>query len=646
MIRRGTALAGLTVLWLLVPPRPAAADGEPPVPPIMTLPEVVVSLPRSAPSDPTSAATVVEADRFAGEPKDVAALVATAPGVAVQEYGGLGQLSTVSVRGAAADGVKVLLDGLPLDTAAGGGVDLSSIPRGWVDRIEIVRGAEGARYGAGALGGVVNVVTRRDAAGDWSARLSGGSFGTFSAAADAGVGGEGWGSLLAASLDGTGGRFPYRWNTLPSLPSPAWEERVRANNAALSGGLLTKGWARAGAGRLDWLALLSETDRGLAGPPADQTPEDRMRERRALAAVRYGRALSRDLELTVGADGRVEGLDVTLASLGGTDRQADLGGTGRAQLRWSAGPHLVLAGLSAGTERLSAGGLGRPRTRASGAAWAGDELLLLGGKLRLAPALRGESLGRFSGLSGKLGASAGLWGPLSARASAGRTWRAPSFGELYLEQGPLKPNPALRPEQALSADAALRVDGRLGLASLGLFSSLYDDLIVYVPASANRVKPMNQARAWVRGLEAEAATAPLGPAGVTAQLSWTWMRAETLRGAPEELHRDVPHRARQRIFARLGVAPGAWELHAEVHYVGRQWQDPRNQADIPAALAFHAGGGVRLWRRPDAWLQVDARNLADDRSLQNGFGYPLPGRSWMVTLRAGSQVNPEQGAGP
>ncbi len=638
MIRRGTALAGLTVLWLLVPPRPAAADGEPPVPPLMTLPEVVVILPRAAPSDPTSAATVVEAGRFAGEPKDVASLVATAPGVAVQEYGGLGQLATVSVRGAAADGVKVLLDGLPLDTAAGGGVDLSSIPRGWVDRIEIVRGAEGARYGAGALGGVVNVITRQAAAGDWSARLSGGSFGSYSAAADTGFGGAGWGSLLAASLDGTGGGFPYRWNTLPSLPTPAWDERVRANNASRSGGLLDKGWARAGAGRLDWLALLSETDRGLAGPPADLTPDDSMRERRALAAVRYGRALARGLELTAGADGRVEGLDATQAALGGTDRQLDLAGTGRAELRWDAGPHLVLAGLSAGAERLSAGGLGGARSRASGAAWAGDELLLLDGRLRLSPAVRGESLGRFAGLSGKLGASAGLWGPLALRASAGRTWRAPSFGELFLEQGPLKPNPDLRPEQALSADAALRLDGRLGLASLGVFGSLYDDLIVYVPASVDRVKPVNQARAWVRGLEAEAATAPLGPAGLTAQLSWTWLRAETLRGAPEELHRDVPHRARQRLFARLGVAPGAWELHAEVHYVGRQWLDPRNQTAVPAALAFHAGGGVRLWRRPELWLQVDARNLADDRTLQNGFGYPLPGRSWTVTLRANSQT--------
>src|SRR5512139_1495 len=137
--------------------------------------------------DPTAAATVVEAERFAGEAKGVAELVGTAPGVAVSGYGGLGQLATVSIRGSTSSGVLVLLDGLPLNTAAGGGVDLSTIPRAWISRIEIVRGAEGAHYGVGALGGVVNVVTRAAGAEGWSGELAGGSFETFSSSADAGA---------------------------------------------------------------------------------------------------------------------------------------------------------------------------------------------------------------------------------------------------------------------------------------------------------------------------------------------------------------------------------------------------------------------------------------------------------------------------
>lgn len=628
------ALGALAIPLFLLCPRPAAGAEDPPV---VTLPEVEVRLPRTAPQDPTSAATVVDAARFAGEPKDVAALVSTAPGVAVQDYGGLGQLATVSLRGASADGVKVLLDGLPLNTAAGGSVDLSTIPTGWVDRIEVVRGAEGARYGAGAMGGVVHVVTRTAAAGEWSARAAAGSFGTGSAAADVGLGGEGWGGLVGLSADTTRGDFPYRWDTTPSLAAPTWDDRTRRNADATSGGLLAKGFARAGAGRLDGALQLSGGERGLPGPPGNETPEQRLREARAVLAGRWARPLTPALELDLGADGRAEAVDLVPGGGAPTDRQRDLAGTARAELRLSAGAHSAGAGLSAGGERFGSSQAGDARHRWEVAAWVADELLLLGGRLRLAPALRAERLGPFTGWSGKLGGALGLAGPLSLRASAGRTFRAPTFAELYLDQGAVKPNPLLRPETALTGDAALAADAAWGLASLGAFVSRYDDLVVYEPSVAQTLKPFNLGRALARGIEAELATARLGRLGATAQLTWTWLRAETLRGPENELHKDVPHRARQRLFARLGLAPGGWELHAEAHYVGLQYQDALNQAAIPAALLFHGGGGVRLWRAPDVWLQADVKNAADDRTLQNGFGYPLPGRTVMVALRGASR---------
>ena len=141
----------------------------------MLLDEQVIQLPRApAPQDPTASATVVEAERFAGELKSVAELAATAPGVAIRSSGGLGQLTTISIRGSSSGGVRVLLDGIPLDTAAGGGVDLSTIPLHWVDRVEVVRGAEGAYFGAGALGGAVNVVTLPAVAGKWGVEVTGG----------------------------------------------------------------------------------------------------------------------------------------------------------------------------------------------------------------------------------------------------------------------------------------------------------------------------------------------------------------------------------------------------------------------------------------------------------------------------------------
>ena len=150
MARPSRALWRLALALALLP-LTAGAEGE--APPSFGEEVVVVGVrPHTAAADPTAAATVVEVSRFAGEAKSVAELVATAPGVAVNQYGGLGQLTTLSLRGSNADQVQVFLDGLPLNTGAGGGVDLSRIPRAWIERIEVVRGAEGGGLRRGRAG--------------------------------------------------------------------------------------------------------------------------------------------------------------------------------------------------------------------------------------------------------------------------------------------------------------------------------------------------------------------------------------------------------------------------------------------------------------------------------------------------------------
>ncbi len=136
----------------------------------VALPPVDVPLPphestASSPTkrDPSGAITVVETKEHAGEMKDTAALLAPVPGVTISSAGGQGQAQSISMRGAASNGVLVLLDGIPLG-GPGESVDLSTIPAAAVERLEVLRGA-GSRYGPGALGGVVNVVTLQPQSG-------------------------------------------------------------------------------------------------------------------------------------------------------------------------------------------------------------------------------------------------------------------------------------------------------------------------------------------------------------------------------------------------------------------------------------------------------------------------------------------------
>ena len=627
-LRHGARRALLAILLV---PGAAAPEDASPTPAFGE--EIVVVGPRRSAADPTASVTTVEASRFAGEAKTVAELVSTAPGVAVNQYGGLGQLATVSIRGSTADQVRVLLDGLPLNTAAGGGVDLSRIPRQWIERIEIVRGAEGAYYGSGALGGVVNIVTRPAAAGTWSAEASGGAFRTLSGSLDAAVGDRRWALLGAGAVDDTGGRFGYLFDPQPSIQDNALDPRTRDHNASLTAGGLAKLWADAGDGRLDAVVQVSGGARDLPGSPYATTPRDGQSDLRLGTVVRFFQPVTDGVHLTLGATGQRDHLAVRIAPLP-ESLQDDLAGTLSAQFAWFAGPSALTLRTEVGTERLAVEG-GERHTRGVFAITASEQLDVVPGRLRVAPAIRWERIGPFEDVSGKVGASMRLVGPLSLRASVGRSVRVPSFAELFLQQGLLAPNPALVPEQAWSADGALVADGALGLVSFGAFWTLYRDVIIYETDFSRRSKPFNDGKASVSGLEAEVASAPIGPPGFVVSAAYTFLSSETLRGGESVLGKSLPHRARHRAYARLGAGRGPYEAHGEMHWVSQQFQDLANSPalTVPPAVTFNLGGSLRLWRRPEVRLSLEIRNLLDDRTLQDGFGNPLPGRMALLTMR-------------
>lgn len=82
------------------------------------------------------------------------------PGVQIDAVHGKSGFA-VSMQGLTSDQVLVLVDGLPIASSTGSTMDLSQYLLADVDRIEIVKGAASAQYGSSAMGGVINVITRR-----------------------------------------------------------------------------------------------------------------------------------------------------------------------------------------------------------------------------------------------------------------------------------------------------------------------------------------------------------------------------------------------------------------------------------------------------------------------------------------------------
>ena len=90
--------------------------------------------------DGSAFATVLTHEQFAGTGADLGEILERTVGVQVRNFGGLGDLSTISIRGSTAEQVEIFLDGIPLNRALGGGVDLSTLPLGNVERVEVYRG--------------------------------------------------------------------------------------------------------------------------------------------------------------------------------------------------------------------------------------------------------------------------------------------------------------------------------------------------------------------------------------------------------------------------------------------------------------------------------------------------------------------------
>ena len=93
------------------------------------------------------------------------------PGVEIRRSGAYGKTTSVTIRGANANQVQVLVDGLRVKSPTLGQVDLSDISPDLIERIEVIRGAQSTLYGADAIGGVINIITRKGKGGPFQATI-------------------------------------------------------------------------------------------------------------------------------------------------------------------------------------------------------------------------------------------------------------------------------------------------------------------------------------------------------------------------------------------------------------------------------------------------------------------------------------------
>ena len=109
------------------------------------------------------------------QPESITDLLTTIAGFDIVKNGGAGQSSSLFIRGANTQHTLVLIDGVRVGSATLGTKPFSSIPVAQIERIEVVKGPRAALWGSDAIGGVIQIFTRKLSTGEYSAELTVGS---------------------------------------------------------------------------------------------------------------------------------------------------------------------------------------------------------------------------------------------------------------------------------------------------------------------------------------------------------------------------------------------------------------------------------------------------------------------------------------
>jgi vitamin B12 transporter len=155
-----------------------------------------------------SAVTVVTAEQIERrQARSLADVLRQVPGVALSRSGPTGSQTQVRIRGAEANHTLVLMDGVELNDPSGASeFDFGNMLASDVERIEILRGPQSALYGSEAIGGVINIITKRGK-GPVSGTLTaeGGSFETARLAGHVQGGGDWYDFSVGGTFFRTGG---------------------------------------------------------------------------------------------------------------------------------------------------------------------------------------------------------------------------------------------------------------------------------------------------------------------------------------------------------------------------------------------------------------------------------------------------------
>ncbi|MFB1487808.1 MULTISPECIES: TonB-dependent vitamin B12 receptor [unclassified Thiocapsa] len=542
------------------------------------------------------------------------------PGVSISGSGGAGQPASIFLRGTNAGHVLVLIDGVKVGSATLGNAPLQDLPIAQIERIEVVRGPRSSLYGSEAIGGVIQIFTRRGG-GDLRPRFSvgAGSFDTASIAGGISGGGErGWFDL-GANMEQTDGINACDGRAFPFAGCGVDEpDRDGYRNLGVSA---RAGYEFSDRAAVDFSLLTSENRTDFDGSI-------------------FSGNLSRSDQQVFGVEGTLRPLDpwTLILSAGRSqdsyrafyadafvpERFVDSFETERDSFGIQNDLALIpdqlfTLGLDYQVDRISGTVDYRDDSRSNTGVY-GQYLGSIGAN-ELAASLRYDDYQQFGGqTTGNL-----AWGYLFDRGirvslSYGTAFKAPTFNDLYY---PGFGNPNLSPEESASVELGLTGTLPLGRWELSLYETDIDDLITF---DAVTLAPANIASARIRGFEAS---------GIVRIQEWdlgaslTLLDPENRSDGPNQGNL-LPRRPEQMLQLDLDRQFERWSAGLSLYLAGRSFDDLANNERLDGYTLLGLRAEYAL--TPAVRIQGRLENALDE-DYQTAYLFNQPGRAFYLTLR-------------
>jgi vitamin B12 transporter len=548
-------------------------------------------------------------------------------GISITNNGGPGKNTSVFMRGTESDHILVLIDGVRAGSATSGGAAYGNIPIEQIERIEIVRGPRSSLYGSEAIGGVIQIFTRKGGKEGFTPSFSigGGSYGTFNGSAGlSGRSKRGWFNMNISGKNTNG------FNSCSGKPYPNGAGCF-TNEPDRDGYQNVAGSFRAG--YLFKNGLDIETN-----------------FMRSSGKVNYDGKYSNKSELVqqvFGGKARYSPFEfwkVTLAGGRSRENSKDFLGQGKNfKSRFDSRrdtitlqndftlnkSHLLTVGADYKNDTVSSSEDFEVTSRNNLGAFAQHQATVFKQDLELS--IRYDENEQFGGnVTGGAGWGYTVTEWLRFTANVGTAFKAPTFNELYYPGGYSNAN--LRPEESVSYEFGTSGKIKQTNWAFNIYETQIHDLIAndasWVPQNINKVR--------IRGFEGMISTrikkwqinTNLTLLDAQNKSSGTNRGNILPRRAKESFRFDVNRKFDK--FKLFGLSFNKYTIGTQLLVVGQRYDDLANTRKLDSYVKLDIRGEYALnqnWR-----LQGRIENISNERYETASF-YNQPGRNFFITLR-------------